>query len=234
MYRFWSAAGLCEQRIVLDEFIYDIEELMSSICWIVCHGNSDDNKEHDLKVKKSLGDKLFLTCGASSLWIKRLLEEKHVKARVVTSLTEDEWNTYDNGHTLLEVFDSHLQRWIVVDVDMHCYFKKDGKILNFVEFWKAVRENRFEIISLSLSDKLDGSNFKTKQEHSYVFAMERFCCSEITLREWYQRVIQVPMIYDDKKKKYLFSFCKNKKKIESYCLDYQYSCPDEWFQLFYS
>lgn len=122
LYRFWSAAGLCEQRIVLDEFIYDIEELMSSICWIVCHGNSDDNKEHDLKVKKSLGDKLFLTCGASSLWIKRLLEEKHVKARVVTSLTEDEWNTYDNGHTLLEVFDSHLQRWIVVDVDMHCYF----------------------------------------------------------------------------------------------------------------
>ena len=41
-----------------------------------------------------------------------------VKSRLVSSLTLDSWNSYDNGHIMIEVFRPELKKWVVYDIDL--------------------------------------------------------------------------------------------------------------------
>ena len=57
---------------------------------------------------------------------------------------------------------------------------------------------------------------------------------EAQLRTWYKRVMQVPMIYNNKHNKYLFMDRKNKKIIQSYSRRYKYVYSKKFMKIFYN
>ena len=75
---------------------------------------------------KALNSKIFGTCGTITIWIQEILESNNIKSRIVQTLTLDDWNTYDNGHTMIEVYHNDLQKWILYDLDSNVYFSKNG------------------------------------------------------------------------------------------------------------
>ncbi len=91
-----------------------------------------------------------------------LLSNLNIKPRLVASLTMNDWNTYDNEHTLIEIWRDKYNKWVVYDIDNNSYFTSSGRVLNLLEFSQAVITNNYKIIHLSLDTNLDISNFTKK------------------------------------------------------------------------
>jgi len=204
--------------------------MLGSIAWLHIHGNSDDQLSFEEKKSKLLDDRLYLTCGAMSVFTRDFLAEFGVKSRVVTSLTLDEWNSYDNGHTMLEVLGS--DGWFVADIDSGKLFMKEGKYLNFIELIEASPSDDYQIISLNQAPNLDLSGFVDEHDFNYSMIFGTLYVDESQLRKWYKRVLQVPMIEFDGK--YAF-FCpaSQRKRVEGYSQVYVYMERAQWIETFY-
>ena len=196
LYRFIFPTKSNQQRIVFEE---NIEALLSSICWIFTHGNSDDNKSYVEIQQKALHSKIFATCGPLVSWTSSFLEKLDVKFRIVSTLTVDTWNSYDNGHILIEIFSKDLNKWIVYDLDNSCYFVNNQTALSLLEFVEKVKLDEYEIKRLSNKISTDISNFKDKKSgYDYAFLIESRLSNQKQLRKWYKHVIQVPLILDER------------------------------------
>ncbi|KFM18800.1 hypothetical protein AAA799P11_01009, partial [Marine Group I thaumarchaeote SCGC AAA799-P11] len=227
LYRFSLVGERNEQRIVYQE---NLDALLSGIAWIYSHGNSDNGKSTEEITKKSTKTKIFATCGGISNWIIEILNEKEVKSRVVSTLTLDKWNNYDNGHTMIEVYDEKLKKWVLYDLDNNRFFIHNNTRLSLLEFVDAVKENRYEFGYLSNDIELDISNFSSKS-YDYSFVMEPMHSDEELLKKWYERVIQVPLIKEGEKNYFFDS--ENKELISKYSHRYQYLDENEFLAKFY-
>ena len=145
IYRFVFPGVENKQRIVFEK---NIDALLSSIAWIFSHGNLDDEKTDEQILKKSLYSKISATCGTISEWTINLLNENGIKARLVSSLTLESWNSYDNGHILIEVFKPDLKKWVVYDIDNDAYFTSNEIPLSLIEFVDKIPKDDFTIESL--------------------------------------------------------------------------------------
>ena len=229
LYRFIHPGVINEQRIVFEN---NFDSLLSSIAWIHSHGNKDDKKNYTDVLKKARNSKIFATCGSVSEWTVRFLKERGFRVRVVAVLTLDDWNSYDNGHILIEVFKEELKKWVVYDIDNDVYFTKDGNPLSLIEFTKQVRDDKYDINFIAKKNDIDTSNFFDKENnYDYSFLIEARFLDQDTRRKWYKRVFQVPMIVDDK---YSYFFDKeNKTKIMTYSSFYRFLDENEFLSRFY-
>tara|TARA_Y100000996_G_scaffold412081_1_gene397408 strand:+ start:83 stop:1024 length:942 start_codon:yes stop_codon:yes gene_type:complete len=229
VYRFVNPGKYNIQRIVFEK---DLNALLSSIAWIYSHGNNDDEKEYSEILQKAKNEKIFATCGTISNWSVQFLKEFGVKARIVAVLTLDDWNSYDNGHILVEVYREELKKWILYDVDNDAYFTNNGIPLSLLEFTKQVKNDNYEIKFIAKKNDVDTSNFVDKtNDYDYSFLVEARFLDEDTRRKWYKRVFQVPMIID---KKFSYFFDKNNMtKILSYSSFYRYLEENEFLEKFY-
>ena len=229
LYRFIHPGVTNEQRIVFEN---NLDSLLSSIAWIHSHGNKDDKKNYTDVLKKARNSKIFATCGSVSEWTVRFLKERGFRVRVVAVLTLDDWNSYDNGHILIEVFKEELKKWVVYDIDNDAYFTKDGNPLSLIEFTKQVRDDKYDINFIAKKNDIDTSNFFDKENnYDYSFLIEARFLDQDTRRKWYKRVFQVPMIVDDK---YSYFFDKeNKTKIMTYSSFYRFLDENEFLSRFY-
>ena len=194
LYRFIHPGVINEQRIVFEN---NLDSLLSSIAWIHSHGNKDDKKNYTDILKKAKSSKIFATCGSVSEWTVRFLKEQGFRVRIVAVLTLDDWNSYDNGHILIEVFKEELKKWVVYDIDNDAYFTKDGNPLSLLEFTKQVRDDKYDINFIAKKNDIDTSNFFDKQNnYDYGFLIEARFLDQDTRRKWYKHVFQVPMIVD--------------------------------------
>ena len=229
VYRFVSPGKYNIQRIVFEK---DLNALLSSIAWIYSHGNNDDEKEYSEILQKAKSEKIFATCGTISNWSVQFLKEFGVKARIVAVLTLDDWNSYDNGHILVEVYREELKKWILYDVDNDAFFSSNGIPLSLLEFVKKVREDDYDIEFIARKNDIDISNFVDRENsYDYGFLIEARFLNEQTRRKWYKRVFQVPMIVDEGKS-YFFDNT-NKDKILSYSSFYEFLDKKEFLDRFY-
>ena len=231
LYRFILPLEKNEQRIVFDG--KNINSLMSAVTWIYSHGNSDNSKNIEELNFKALNSKIFGTCGTISIWIEDLLESNDIKSRVVQTLTLDDWNTYDNGHTMIEVYHVDLQKWILYDLDNNAYFLKNGIPLSLIEFIDAVKHDNYQIYILATDTTLDVSNFVANNDYEYAFYAESVYANENTLKIWYERVIQVPMISEDKFSYFTTNNVEERKQMESYASHHKFLPIDEFQSKFY-
>ena len=170
----------------------DVESLLSSISWLHVHGNKDDQNSYNENLKKIKTSKLSLTCGYISTFVHKLLAEYNIQSRLITFLTMEEWNTYDNGHTLIEVKIGN--EWILYDIDNNRYFeysnvKMNGKnFLNINIDWDKVR-----YIPLSNDENLDATDFSNNgiSYHGFGDLINN------NINEWYKRVMQIPIIIEN-------------------------------------
>jgi hypothetical protein len=222
LYRFIYPGQKNHQRIV---YAQNVTALLSAIAWIHSHGNSDDKKQLAEINRKALHAKLFMTCGKIASWARKVLESDAVKARIVTTLTLDSWNAYDNGHTMIEVYFENYRKWIVYDLDNNAYFTHDGSPLSLIELVKYIATGGYEVKYLASDIKLDVSNFiDHSTAYDYAFLSEFNLANEKLLRHWYRRVMQVPLIEDGDY--YYFFDGANRTRIANYSRKYIY--VDEW------
>ena len=180
--------------IVFDAHKRDVEALLSGLAWIASHGNSDDAASNDELTEKAATRKLFLTCGNSSRWALHVLARCKVRARPVSTLTLEPWNSYDNGHSMIEVYREDLKRWVLYDLDSNACFVHGKELLSLVEMVERSAAGAYEIKFLAGDAPLDVSNFKSKTNaYDWAFSSER-TCTESGLRNWYKRALQVPLI----------------------------------------
>ena len=87
VYRFIYPGIGNEQRIVHNG---DIDTLLSSIAWVVTHGNSDTSLNNKLLLQKATQSKIFTTCGKVSRLANSILDKFEIKSRIVSGVTTDE------------------------------------------------------------------------------------------------------------------------------------------------
>lgn len=148
----------------------------------VVHGSRDDGISFEEGMQLLKNRQLSMTCGWISAFARRLLAEHGIKSRRIQSLTLDEWNTYDNGHTFLEVYLPSQRRWVAVDLDGKYWFSKVGgepaSALDIAQLGvDGIRFNK-----LANTPFLDYSGFDKYQ----VLGMFVSLNSE----EWYRRMLQ--------------------------------------------
>lgn len=223
LYRFIYPGVDNEQRIVYNG---SIDSLLSSISWMVTHGNSDDGLTTNALMQKATDSKLFITCGTVSTLTNKILERVGIRSRVVLGMTTEKWNNYDNGHTLIEVYRERYKKWVLYDLDNNCFFKRDKEPLSLVELSYLIANNQeYQIEEISKDTRLAVNSFKDKNGYSYEFYSESIIATKNSLKKWYRRVLQVPMInkgdhyffhdYDSISKKKILTYSANYKPVDS-------------------
>jgi len=230
-YRFIIPLEKNEQRIVFDG--NNINALMSSVAWIYSHGNSDNHKNFEEINTKALTSKIFGTCGSISIWIQEILKLQNIESRIVQTLTLDDWNTYDNGHTMIEIYRDDLKKWVLYDLDSNHYFSKNGIPLSLIEFVDAVKNNNYDTHILASDTKLDVSNFVAENDFDYAFYTESIYATKNTKENWYKRIIQIPMIGEGKFSYFTTNNVEERKQMESYASHHKFLSIDEFQSKFY-
>ena len=231
LYRFVFPGVENSQRIVYDG--KNIENLLSAISWIYTHGNSDSGKSFDELNQKAMQSKIYGLCDTISIWLLDTLREQNISSRLVQTMTLDEWNSYDNGHTMIEIYRDDLRKWVVYDLDNNAFFTYNGKPLSLVEFVNHVQHNDYKITFLASDAKMDISNFKRINDaYDYAFVAESVMANEDTLRNWYSRIIQVALIQGEDLEFY-FSDSENQLKIENFAPNYHFIEETQFLNNFY-
>lgn len=241
LYRLLTIGKENKQRIV---FKNDIQTLISSICWIIYHGNKDNAKPLNKISKIALSSKVSLICERASEWAVYLLNNVGIQARVVATCTTDTL-CYDDGHMMIEVYYASIKKWILYDITNKSIFTHEGKPLNVLGFSEVIRHHAsYDIHNISQATLLDMSNFKfrcgykvwlyLKYKRNYDFALkaEMIFNSEDQVRKWYDRVGHIPLIR--KGKCYYFMDNKNKSLVENYSNLYKYLDKEVFMKEFYS
>ena len=227
LYRFVAPGKRNRQRIVYNE---DPDVLLSGIAWIASHGTADDALTNKEKIAKAMRGKLSLTCGEISVLAQALLENAGVKSRLVMTLTLDEWNTYDNAHTFIEVFRDEWGKHVAYDLDNNGYFihAKKKVPLSVMEFIRCLPGKEYVTHRIAADTPLDVSGFRSSDGFDWTFLAERI---QANLHDWYARVAQVALVKDGAR----FCFCDeaNKERILSYNFRFRYMDRESFYKKFY-
>ncbi len=221
--RFLDVGKELRQRIVFKE---DPHALLSGIAWIVSHGRLDGGKSPQVLAESAKTRKLFMTCGSVSSWAVSVLRDHGFRARTVSSVTLENWNTYDNGHAMLEMSRKDAGKWVLYDVTANAFFTREGTPLSLVEFAYAVMAGlEYEMVPIAADTTLDVSGFRSPDGTAdYTFHAERLFGDA---RQWYRRIMEVPMIEG-------FHFDEaNRERIRGYSKSYKYIDKDEFRKRFY-
>jgi len=230
LYRFILPGTLNMQRIVYKD---DVDALLSAMCWIVSHGNSDNKKSNNRISNKALHSKVFITCGHISKWAKSIFDSLDIESRLVAGMTTDDWNSYDNGHSLIEVYRNKWNKWVLYDLDSNSYFiPRNGKVpLSLLEFSKYIVTDDYRIVYLSSDTRVDISNFNSTNGYDYGFLSE---AGSVNIRSWYRRVMQVPLIHDKPTNTYFCMSNTDPNRIESYSPRYKHISKNSFITKFYT
>lgn len=92
-----------------------------------------------------------ITCTPTSHLFKEYLSSAGIESRKVMLLTTRPWNLYNNGHTILEIYEEN--KWHVYDVSKDVYFtSENGTQLSFIELYSRIHTGNYEIQSITGKD----------------------------------------------------------------------------------
>jgi len=164
--------------------------VLRALSSIQVHGNRDDGRDTE-ELKGLLLHRAFLciTCGTIASLTVSLLKDLGFRARFVSALTSEDWNTYDNGHGLCEVFLPGEGRWVLADVDMGFLFRGDGNLLSAYEFWERINEGR-EVEFVPLSEKFVDPFFSSPWGFNWFLRVRYMWRGSEGKKAWYRRIFQ--------------------------------------------
>jgi hypothetical protein len=228
VYRFLAPGLENQQRIVYRD---DIDAFMSAVAWVYAHGHGDDNKPFNTLVEKAKTGKLLGTCGGLASWVVQLGRQHGITARMVAGLTLDEWNGYDNGHTMIEAWHPGHGKWVVYDLDINAVIERGGVPLNMVEFVDAVPTDDYDIVKVASDTQVDVAKYENPDGYNYGFFLESTYASDEMIRRFYRRDLQVQLMRLNGV--WRFHDEANRERVEEYSGFYRYMPYDEFMATFY-
>jgi hypothetical protein len=191
LYRILNSDGSIKHVIV---FQSDLYQLLSSISWIVTHGNEHNKLDFNEKQAQATKGKLFLTCSRVVGFAGLILERYKIKSRVIQTFASKDLNGYDDEHVLLEVFDPKIQKWILIDIDNNVWFSQNKVGLSLVEFKSALDSSKnIKLEKLSNDATIDISNFRQNGKNFYGLISENVIGNENLIR-WHKYVMDIVTI----------------------------------------
>lgn len=192
------------------------------------HGYKDDSLYFDEAVKVMKKRKLQMTCGSISNFSFRIFHNHEIPVRFILFLTLDEWNNYNNGHSLIEICDQGV--WEMYDITFRNCFVKNNRVLNAWETLEnidSVKRIKFSQSPVLAKDDL------IYNEVDYAPWYE-FLVSEDGQEFFYKRCFQVLLI----RKNGIFYFTcdpKYRERVESYpyCGPFVYMEKSNFLNTFY-
>lgn len=230
LYRFLAMGERQEQRIVDNG---DVHALMSALAWLHVHGTTDDKLPPDVLENEAKTRKLVASCGAIAGLATRILNRHGITARVVATLSGPPYNSYDNGHTLFEIYRRDLNQWMVYDLDNNAYYEADGKPLSVADLIARIPKNEYKIMPLS-ADGIAAARATTEPGFDYSFYFELIGGTETALRQWLARVARVPLIYADDVFYFYADDADLRKSVEKYSKIYRHLSTEDFMKRFYS
>ncbi len=198
LYRFIKPQKRNEQRIVI--FSHDGFRTTLLLSQLLIRGTKDDYRTLEGMEKEACTRLLVNTCGPASLFVHRVLEGAGFRSRVVYSHTDQELNSYNNGHAMVEVFDEEKRRYQLIDVDRKLYFhhRRNG-ILNLFELCQNLNAGeKVEFRRFDQASLVDWTGFTDPQSgFNYQMVEYGFSYNEETLLNLYRRIAAIPVLYEN-------------------------------------
>ena len=137
LYRVSDFAG---QSVQVITFAGDIETLISAIGWMSQTGYSDGVTYGSGFQTTVRSRNLSTSCGATAGLAQTIMAQCGIMTRSVGGLaTGLPLNSYDNGHTIAEVWFPSLQKWVAVDFLMKYFFENSSHdLINMLEMHDIV------------------------------------------------------------------------------------------------
>ena len=225
LYRFINLGIQNEQRMVYEK---DIDVLLSSLAWIVSHGTADKKVDVEELSNKAKTGKLFLDCGMIVSWAVSILRSHNIEARVVRAITAENWNYFDDGHVLMEVFHPQYGHLVLFDLDNNTRFWKNSKPLNLIELSEALKTGGLTVEFISGDSNLNPSD-QFVEKYDSNFYHEAIYASTDQLTAWYKRMIQIPIVDADDG----IFFFNTQKQAELESFGYKQIDQTEFMKRFY-
>lgn len=154
-------------------------------------------------------------------------------------LTLENWNSFDNGHTLLEV--DVEGKWCLFDPTFCSWISVGGKLVSLVEATSSLRSGSADLQLEPLMDSSDSrlSSYAPRKlrgeprfESSLFFESNYFFPGNDRV-SWYQRVLQVPGIQHEGSWSLGFETEKEAQKIRTYSSTYNPIPMRDFLESFY-
>lgn len=190
LYRIFSTdGGTSYQFIKFDQNVFRLAEAISN-CLI--HGTADKVPEWSgasfLNLTKTVKFRnIEVTCGTAARLFSYLAFRGGFSGRVVS--LENTSARIGTSHIMAEIWIKHLEKRVLFDVDIGCFFKNHGEFLNFQDL-RSIRKNGgdFELEFIGgkshrmrsfICDYIYSSRIWVKE-----FMEEIVDCEKITVSEW--------------------------------------------------
>lgn len=177
------------------------------------HGPLDDHISYEIANETIKQRPLEMTCGAFSYYMLRKLTEMDIKCRFILTMTWDDWNDYNNGHSMIEVWENN--RWVLYDCDLKNIFTKNKIRLNALDLCRLSSTPEFDIIKFARGDVVN--NRKVTSWYGLLFNSEK------GLRQFYRRCCQLLCI---EQCGYFYFTCEKSKRER--IISYPYTGPFRW------
>jgi hypothetical protein len=228
LYRYYVVNTNYAQRIVYNG---DIDKLIISLSWVHAHGYKDDNLTYANALSASTTRKLQMTCGSISTFVSNVLTSQNITNRQVLLLTLDTWNSYNNGHTVIEVFSNN--KWQMWDIDHRNRISVRGNYLNALQFANCVQSDAYYYIDrFSHAPKFAYGDLLTSG-YDYTFWYEEECLLEPNIRDFYKRCAQLVLINANGFWWFTTNDPNVRTRVESYDSTYKYVDQATWLSTFY-
>ncbi len=165
--------------------------VLQGLAGLQVHGNRDNHRTvPDLRDALPTCSYICITCGPMAALAAAVLHELGFATRPVNTLPAADWNTYDNGHVLFEVFGPRVGKWILADVDLGYLFKEGDTYLDAGEVWLCLREGRCPDLA-PLAPGIVDPFFLSPTGFNWSLPLGWKLRDEDSRKAWYGRLMQV-------------------------------------------
>lgn len=184
IYRFFRLPSLSEQRLVCNG---ELESLLNMLGYLWLYGNKNGNDTEQL-INTLTSQSVVISCGVQAELAQRLFSNYGIKSRLVAVMSHEPWNGQDDGHTLLEIYDTDAG-WSVYDPSFRQYFKGHS----IVDLCQApsLLETAITLPGLPGYGGFENNNY------NYALWVEEILLSQDAFLHWYQNKMGVPLIKVD-------------------------------------
>lgn len=196
LYRFIDPYGENHQRIVFEQ---DVHALLSALAWITTHGERDNSLPQTALLYAARTRKLSLTCGGIVGMTRTLLDEYSIPSRAVHTFPLQDFDGFDDGHVMLEVYRNDLKRWVLYDLDNNLMFtdEKDDQALSLMELVESLPGGQFSMRYIAADTSLDIDHYTFYGDFDGSLYYESVIGNPQQIKRWMQESFIPAALYQE-------------------------------------